>query len=56
MMQRRQARQQAEVQRRAEDDRRYFHDVGPASRLRIHNELAAEHEHCPLCGTRIRFT
>ena len=38
----------------AEERRRYFHDVGIASRIRIHRELAVEHETCPLCNEALR--
>lgn len=56
MMERRQVRLRGEAERRTDDDRRYFHDVGLASRLRVHQELARDNEDCPLCGERIRFT
>ena len=40
--------------RSPEEERRYFHDIGIASRVRIHRELAAQHELCPLCGEELR--
>lgn len=40
--------------RDAEEQRRYFHDVGIASRIRIHRELAVDHETCPLCDEALR--
>lgn len=37
-----------------EERRRYFHDVGIASQMRLHMELAADHERCPICDQELR--
>lgn len=40
--------------RDADEERRYWHAVGITGRIRVHRELAADHDACPLCGEQLR--